>query len=183
MIVSVDTRLASMLSAMTGAILPAVGDNAFVTEQAQLVAGHLQVLRAQGEYSEEFEHLEHRYMRVLAAELAAGAEGGPRTTDAASRLRGLLDRGEPDRIGAIREAHQELCTAVTDFIAAEGADGTDASIARSTQVVIRAEYAQSLRDRAFCGPFGYEDGSVEIAPIDQMMNEFRASFPGEGAPA
>ena len=133
MIVSVDTRLASMLSAMTGAILPVVGDNAFVTEQAQLVAGHLQVLRAQGEYSEEFEHLEHRYMRALAAELAAGAEGGPRTTDAASRLRGLLDRGEPDR--------------------------------------------------AFCGPFGYEDGSVEIAPIDRMMSDFRASFPGKGASA
>jgi hypothetical protein len=180
-IVSVDTRLASMLSAMTGAILPVVGDNAFVTEQAQLVAGHLQVLRAQGEHSEEFELLEHRYMRALAADLAEGAEGGSRTAEAATRVRGLLDRGEPDRVGAIREAHQELCTAVTDFIAAEGADGTDASIDRSTRLVLRAEHEQSLRDRAFCAPFGYEDGSVEIAPIDRMMSEFRARFPTKGA--
>lgn len=80
MIVSVDTRLASMISALGGAVLPAVGDNAFVTEQAQLVVGHLQVLRAQGEYSEEYEVLEHRYLRRLATDVAEHAEGGPRTT-------------------------------------------------------------------------------------------------------
>jgi hypothetical protein len=184
MIVSVDTRLASMLSAMTGAILPAVQGNGFVTEQAKLVAGHLQVLRAQGEFCEEYEFLEHRYLRRLAAALAEGAEGGSRTTAAAMRLRGLAGKAEPTRIGEVREAHTELGTAVADFMAAEGEDGTDESVARSTTIVLEAEHAQALRDRSFNSPFGYEDGSVEIAPIQDMMRDFRTSFPaGDGAQA
>jgi hypothetical protein len=182
-IVTVDTRLASMVSALTGAILPAVGADAFVTEQAQLVAGHLQVLRAQDEYSEEYEVLEHRYLRRLAADLASGAEGGPRTTEAVTRLRGLLDKGEPARLGELRAAQPALAQAVADFVSAEGEDGTDGSIVRSTRLILIAEHAQSLRDRAFNAPFGYEDGSVEITPIDRMMSEFRTSFPREAGAA
>lgn len=181
MIVSVDTRLASMVSALAGAVLPAVGDNAFVTEQAQLVVGHLQVLRAQGEYSEEYEVLEHRYLRRLATEVAERAEGGPRTTEAANRLNGLVDKGEPELLGQLREAQLALSRAVAEFVAAEGEDGTDGSVARTTRLVVAAEHAQSLRDRSFNAPFGYEDGSVEITPIDRMMSEFRTAFPAEEA--
>ncbi|MBK0870344.1 hypothetical protein INP57_26395 [Saccharopolyspora sp. HNM0986] len=177
MIVSVDIRLASMISALSNVIAPAVETNAFATEQAQLVAGHLQALQAQREHSAEYERLEHRYLRHLAADVVLGTEGGPRTSEAAGRLGELLDSPEPVGLSDLRAAHAALATAVADFVAAEGEDGTDESVARSTRSIVRAEHAQSLRDRSFFKPFGYEDGSVDVEPIDQMMDGFRNKYP------
>ena len=180
MIVSVDIRIASMLSALSGTIIPALENTGFVAEQAQLLAGHLQALRTQAEFSDEYETLEHRYIRQLAQGLIEAAEGGPQTTKAVTRLRALLGKDEPVGIAAVREEHRALCAAVADYVAAEGEDGTDESVARTTRIVLRAEHEQSLRDRSFFSSFGYEDGSVDIQPIDQMMAEFRSKFPTEG---
>jgi hypothetical protein len=179
MIVSVDTRLASMISAMTGAVLPAVAGDAFAGEQAQLLAGHLQVLRAQAPFSDEFERLEHRHTRGLARDLTDAAEGGPRTVRSVEGLRALLDRGMPAEIADVRAAQHELTAGLEEFVAAEGDDGTEASVARSTRLITRAEYQQSLRDRSFFGPFGYEDSPDSVAPIPDMMAQFRSEFPEE----
>ncbi|WP_216892816.1 hypothetical protein [Nocardia alni] len=184
MIVSVDIRIASMLSALSGTIVPALEKGGFAAEQAQLLAGHLQVLRTQSEFSDEYETLEHRYTRRLAQDVIETAEGGPQTTKAVIRIRALLDKGEPVGIAAVREAHTALCTAVADFVAAEGEDGTDESVARTTRIVLRAEHEQSLRNRSFFSSFGYEDSSADIQPIDRMMADFRSKFPAkDGASA
>lgn len=177
MIVSVDLRLASVISALSGVIGPAVETSAFATEQVQVVAGHVQALRKQADHSEEYERLEYRYLRHLATDVVGGAEGGPRTSGAAGYLRELLATPEAAGLSDLRAAHAALGTAVADFVAAEGEDGTAESVARSTRTIVRAEHEQSLRDRSFFEPFGYEDGSVDIEPIDQMMDGFRSKYP------
>jgi hypothetical protein len=179
MIISVDARLASMLSAMTDSVLPALADNAFAAEQAQLVAGHLHVLRLQSEYAEEYEQLELRYLRSLAAEVSDRARGERLTTHAAALLHRLACGQELSNIREVREAHRELGDAFAAFLEAEGEDGTPESVEWSTRTVLEAEYAQAQRDRSFNRAFGYEGSADVIASIEAMMATFRADFPTE----
>jgi hypothetical protein len=179
MIVSIDTRLASMLSAMNDAIVPALSDNAFAAEQAQLVTAHLQVLLLQSEYAEEYERLEYRYLRALASDIAREAEGGVRTTRAAALLNRLTTQCESSSIRDVREAHSTLGHAIAAYIEEEGEDGSAESLQRTSRAVLRAEHAQAQRDRSFNSPFGYEDTPDAVDSIEDMMRTFRAEFPDE----
>jgi hypothetical protein len=181
MIPSIDTRLASMASAVSGVIAPALGTtNPFASEQAALLVGHLQVMRVQQGAAEEFEHLDYNRTRAFARELTDAAEGGAAVQAAATAVRSALDAPVPFTISQVRAAQDALAAAIGDAITAAGTDGTDAYVAASQAIVIRQERAQSIRFRSYFAVMGYEDGSRSIPPMEQMMDEFRAEY---GAPA
>lgn len=161
MIVTTDTRLASMLSAVTEVILPAVQDSGFAFEQTQLLAAHLQALRTQEEHAQEFERLELEYLRRLASDLAVPE----------------LPTGNAESIADTRAVAAALKTAIIEFLTAQGESGDDASIRKSDQIVLAAEHAQSLRERCFYSCFGYEDSDPPFGSVPAMMDQFRAEFP------
>ena len=177
MIPSIDTRLASMASAVSGVIAPALGDsNPFASEQAALLVGHLQVLRVQQGASEEFEHLDYNRTRAFARELADAADGGPQVQAAAQAIRDALNAPVPFTITQIRAAQDVLAAAIGDAITAAGTDGTADYIAASQRIVIAQERAQSIRYRSYFAVMGYEDGSRPIPPLEEMMAEFRSAY-------
>lgn len=178
MIPSVDTRLATMASSVTGVIAPALaGANPFAEEQAALLVGHLQVLRGQQPVLDEFEQLEHNRTRAFARDLLEVVDGGEHVDAAASALRAALEAPVPFTMVAVRAAQDELTAAITTLVEADGADGTEASVAASTAVVLRYEHPHSLRLRSYFAAMGYEGaGSTDVPALDDMMTEFRASY-------
>ncbi|MDV2477080.1 hypothetical protein F8M49_20280 [Rhodococcus zopfii] len=176
MIVSTDIRLASMLSALTGTILPEIAEHGFAREQAELLAGHLNALRVQGAFAEEFERLEFNYTRNLAREILRDSTGGEMTTAATARVQSALDEKAPTDITDIRAAQSILTSLIAELVSAQGIDGGAASVVWSTRTIVDAEHGQSLRDRSFFSPFGYESGSDEVKPIEEMMGDFRKQF-------
>lgn len=177
MIPSTETRLASMASAVTGAVLPALGSaHPFAAEQAQLVAGHLAVLRAQEPYSDEFEHLDYNRLRTFARELLSATVGGTATDAAGKGLQNLLEGPVPFTTAGVRRCHDEMAAVIGDVIAAVGVDGTDASLRATDEVVLRHERENALRYRAFFALMGYEDGSVPMPDLDTLMTDFRRVY-------
>lgn len=180
MIPSTDTRLVSMIDAMTGVIIPALDSgNAFAREQAALVVGHLQALRAQQPVADEFERLDHNRSRALADELLAHADGGAEVARAAKQLRGRLEGPAPFTMEQLRRAQDVLTSSICDLITAGGVDGTEEFVAASTRTVLDHERRHALRLRSFFSMMGYEDGSVPVPTLDEMMAEFRAAHGAE----
>ena len=174
MIPSVDTRLASISSAITGAILPALGDtNPFATEQAQLAAGHLMVLRAQEPYAEEFERLDYNALRAFAHKMAQAADGGERTEAASAAIGEHLAGPVPFSLTEIRAAHDALATAVCVLIAEVGRDGSEGALDRTQAIAIGHERESAARYRSWFGLMGYEDGRFPIQEVDALMLDFR----------
>lgn len=174
MIPSVDTRLASMASSVNGVIAPALaGTDPFAEEQAALLVGHLQVLRGQQPITDEFEQLEHNRTRALARELLAAVDGGDRVRAAATALREVLEGPVPFTTTALRAAQDALAAAITTLVEADGVDGSEASVAASTAIVLAYERPHSLRLRSYFAAMGYESGSVTVPAPDEMMDEFR----------
>lgn len=177
MIPSNDTRLASMASALTGAVLPALGtSNPFALEQAQLVVGHLQIIRAQEPHADEFEHLDYNRVRVFARELLDTAEGGPATDQAAAAVRDLLEGPVPYTTPAVRRGHDELAAAIGVLISAIGEDGEPESLSASETTTLRHEAENAMRYRAYFALMGYEDGSIPMPDLETLMTEFRAAY-------
>ena len=185
MIPSSDTRLASMIDAMTGVIMPALeSSNAFAQEQAALVLGHLQVLRAQQPMADEFERLDYTRSRALADELLAHAAGGAAVTEAAGALRRIFVEPSPASLDQLRRAQDRIAAGIADLITAGGVDGTGEFVNASTAAVIENERAHALRMRSFFSIMGYEDGSTPVPAPADMMIEFRATYatdPGAAA--
>lgn len=181
MIPSVDTRLASISSAVTGAILPALGDtNPFATEQAQLAAGHLMVLRAQEPFAEEFERLDYNRLRACARELADAGDGGESTDRAVAAVREHLEGPIPYSLAEIRTAHDRLAAAVCVLLATIGRDGSEAALERTDAIAIRCERDNAARYRSWFGLMGYEDGSFPTQELPDLMSEFRAAYGSAG---
>lgn len=173
MIASVEIRINSMVSAITGTIVPALEGNSFATEQALLVAGHLQCLRDRLDYMDEYTRLELLHTISLARKLVDESEGGPETAAATAALKSTLSEAPTVTIADVRESQQSLSTLIATLIEAQGRDGTSDTVRTSTEIVITAETKQSIRDRSFFSNFGYEDGNDEIPTIDSMMEDFR----------
>lgn len=177
MIPSTDTRLFSMIGAMTGVVIPALdASNGFAKEQAALVVGHLQVLRSQQPVADEFEQLDYNRSRSLARDLLGQAEGGTEVTAAAERLRAVLEGPTPFTMDQLRRAQDELASTIAELITAGGVDGTAAFVGASTRTVLDQERRHAVRLRSFFSMMGYEDGSSSISTLDEMMNEFRAAY-------
>ena len=174
MIPSVDTRLASISSAITGAILPALADsNPFATEQAQLAAGHLMVLRAQQPYAEEFERLDYNALRAFAREMAQAAEGGSQTEAASAAIGEQLAGPVPFSLDEIRAAHDALAAAICVLVAEVGRDGSDAALERTQAIGIAHERDNAARYRSWFASMGYEDGRFPIQELPELMADFR----------
>ncbi|MGB3698747.1 MAG: hypothetical protein WBA05_15075 [Gordonia sp. (in: high G+C Gram-positive bacteria)] len=174
MIVSVDIRLASMMSAVTDALMPAVQENPFAFEQAQLLAGHIQALRTQLSHSDEYERLEHEHTRRLARRLVDAASADPASTEAAEALRGIVGEPVPDQIEALRAHHRRLAESIAEFVEAQGVVGTAQAVHESTLIILESERAQSFRDRAFFASFGY-DADAGLPAVSDVLADFRAT--------
>ena len=182
MIPSVDTRLASMASSLTGVIAPALtGTDPFAEEQAALLVGHLRVLRGHQAVVDEFEQLEYNRTRAFARDLLGAVDGGDQVRAAAATLRGRLEGPVPYTMTALRREQDELAAAITRLIEADGIDGTETSVAASTAVVLAYEQPHSLRLRSYFSAMGYESGSTAVPALDDMMNEFRSRYGDAGA--
>lgn len=174
MIPSVDVRLASMASSVTGVIAPALaGTDPFAEEQAALLVGHLQVLRGQQPIVDEFEQLEHNRTRAFARDLLDVVDGGDRVVAAAAAVRGLLQGAVPFTMTALRQAQDDLLAAITELIRVDGVDGTDDSRAATTAIVLDYERPHSLRLRSYFAAMGYESGTTQVPSIDDVMTELR----------
>ena len=174
MIPSVDVRLATMASSVTGVISPALaGRNPFAEEQAALLVGHLHVLRGQEAIVDEFEQLEHNRTRALARDLLDAVGDGGQVGSAAAALRALLEGPVPFTMSALRAAQDELTAAITELVRADGVDGTAASNAATTGIVLSYERPHSLRLRSYFAAMGYESGETAVPALDDMMDEFR----------
>ena len=174
MIPSVDTRLASVSSALTGAILPALADsNPFATEQGQLAAGHLMVLRAQEPYAEEFERLDLNRLRACARELAQASDGAEETAAAVRGVRERLEGPVPYSVAEIRTAHDALAATVCELIAAVGRDGSQTALEQTQAIGTRYERESAARYRSWFALMGYEDGTFPIQQLPELMSDFR----------
>lgn len=173
MIPTADIRMSSMMRALSGVIIPALEHDANARDQAQMVLGHLNALRVQYDWLEEFERLELLHTRQLAGRLLSTAEDDYHDSEEVRALDRRASQPIPDAIAGCRAAQGELTEAIAEFVALQGKRGSHEAIRQSNLVVAEAEYKQSLRDRSVFSAFGYEADDPEVLPLETMMNEFR----------
>lgn len=147
---SPQVRLDSMMKALTDVILPAIpAVSELAVEQAQLLLGHLAILRSQIDFLGEFEDTELRAARTLANALCAVAEGSRCTEAAAADLARLGANGTLD----------ETLMALESLILAAAEDGTPEFKAQLRRLVIRhGRIMADLNRSAFAGT------QFEVAP-------------------
>jgi len=171
MMPTMEERLTSMIVGMTKTIIPALHDaDSLAREQAGLILGHLQVLRAQVDHSVRYEQLELRDTRNLAETLRANAEGGVATSIAATSLGEILDRTSDVRSPQdVRAVTEQLNAAVAALIHAASADGRAAFRQLYTQVTLRFAKARALSERAWFAGTGFEAHPGDMPSITTLM--------------
>lgn len=150
---STDERIASIIRSLTEVILPHLpADASLAQEQAQLAIGHLQILRLQIDGIQDFETEELADTRVLASELAAAIDGGPRTTAARTRLDAVLE----DDTSGVRGALSAINKAIEALVQAVSADGSEAAKTRLPQLILGHEARRVEKDRRWFLPYGFD---------------------------
>lgn len=150
---STDERIASIIRSLTEVILPHLpADASLAQEQAQLAIGHLQILRLQLDGIQDFETEELADTRVLASELAAAIDGGPRTTAARTRLDAVLE----DDTSGVRGALSAINKAIEELVQAVSADGSEAAKTRLPQLILGHEARRVEKDRRWFLPYGFD---------------------------
>jgi hypothetical protein len=176
LIPSIDIRIGSLISALSGAVGPALKDNNFAAEQTALLVGHLQVLRQQHDFSDEFETLEYAHARRLASELLEIAPPDQASQQTADRLRRLVETPPANSMASIRACREDINAGISDLVEANGKTRNPNDNLQFASTILRYEKAQSIRSRSFFSLLGYEDGSTEIPPLEEMMNQFRIDY-------
>lgn len=173
MIPTIDDRLSSMARALQEIILPALPpEQSLAVEQAQIMLGHLAVIREQLDIAPAFEKVECKGLESLSNALLDAVEGGEQTMASAMRLRDLTDASQPrDDAKAIRERTVELSVSIEDLIQASGIDGSAAFNERSKELVLRSNDRTTRRDRSFFRSMGFERGDVDLPPITEMLHD------------
>lgn len=162
---SADIRIGSLLRAMRNLVLPAL-DDSLATEAAQLVIGHLQVLRDQIDHMIAFERVEHDSVRDLATRLAAAAEGDPSLQPTALRLSSLAAIEAPALPSALRASTDMLNLAVIELLDAARGQARDAR--PLWRLVLRQGLASANRHRSWFAGMGFEDPS-HLQSISEMV--------------
>jgi hypothetical protein len=154
---TLDERIASVIRALTGVVLPSLAPEASLAqEQLQLCVGHLQILRAQLDEAPAFEAQELRDAVALGARLVKSS-GGPLTRAAVAEVRAALDAaGCAHGPAGVREVRIELHAAIAALVKAVAADGDDAATRTVPQAIVAMERERILLDRRWFAPFGFD---------------------------
>lgn len=168
-------QLQTAIRAMADVVLPAVDPaNKLAQEQAQLVIGTLGLMQQRLALWYRYDRDELRRYLELNGELAA-ARGGARTQAAAAELARAAAAGadvyeraraEPAELEA---AVLALRAAVGELVAAADADGEPAGLSALQRAVLAAARVQTLRERAWLAPTGFESDPKSLKPIEQQL--------------
>jgi hypothetical protein len=161
---SIDERLASIVRALSGVVLPSLPpEAALAREQVQLSIGHLQILRAQLDHLPAYEAEELADAVALAQALGA-CQGGPQTGAATAALRAALGtaRAAADP-AAVREARVDVNGAIARLVAAAAEDGDATGRAGLRRAILAHEQARTAKDRRWFAPFGFDSLPAEDA--------------------
>jgi hypothetical protein len=156
---SVDDRLASVVRAVTDVLVPALPPEAgLALEQAQLVVGHLQIIRAQLDATPAFEKEELADSRALGAALSSKGEGGAKTSAA---LKSLREAVEHDGSGEhCRQTRVRINQAIDLVIRGAAVDGSAAFSDHLAKTVVEMEAVRSMKDRKWFAAMGFDAGGV-----------------------
>ena len=169
MVPTAQLRLASMMRSVQDVILPAVAGNAYATEQAMLMLGHLHVLAGQFDHVLRYEALQLRAAQLHARQLCALAAGGAQTMAACAMLREQAGAEESDP-PAIRALYETVQSAAESLIRAAAIDGTQESAAAIQQATLVYGRACADRDRAWYGSMGFEASGTQLPDIPAMLD-------------
>lgn len=162
---SVDVRITTMIRALADVIVPALDQSpGLASEQAQLVLGHLHVLREQLGYAAHFEQLEWQAATSL-GEALVGATTGPRSASPAwrelevalSANAGAHAQDTRDRAEAIRAGVEELIRTDT------------AEAARLGSIILEHERAAANLNRSWFAGMGWESGDSGLPSIPELI--------------
>jgi hypothetical protein len=152
MIPSVDDRLASVVRALTDVVLPSLPPEAgLAQEQIQLAIGHLQILRAQFDATQDFEAEETSDARALGQLLLAAGSGGLTTSAALASLKSAVNAKATPRADRIA-----IHTAIDAVVKACSIDGSDAFRAQIGKIIVTHQTPRTLKDRKWFAPFGFD---------------------------
>lgn len=158
---SVDERLASIVRALTGVVLPSLpAEASLAQEQVQLCIGHLQILRAQLDDSPAFEAGELADAIDLGRALQP-CQGSTQTATALAALEAALTQAEAAHDPkATRAARVAVNAAIASVVSAVSVDGDAASRKRLSETILDHEKRRVAKDRRWFAAFGF-DSAVE----------------------
>lgn len=151
---SVRDRLASVVRALNGVVLPALPKEAgLAQEQAMLAIGHIQIILAQMDGTEGFVTEEAADYANMGTAIVAAASGGTKTEAAKTALRtALQDDATPApeaRTAVIQEAIDQLLLAMAE-------DGEQAARSAVNATIIVQSAARSDKDRRWFAAMGFD---------------------------
>jgi hypothetical protein len=173
---SIDLRLASMIRALTDVIIPALGaTDGLAAEQAQLVLGHLHVLRGQVDHTGPFAQLEHRAASSLGQALIADAGRGACDATALARLEAALAVDAGAQVGSLSAGAEAIRAAIEDVIrSSTDEDGG----ARLQSIVIEHERRTADDCRTWFAAMGWEGGEHRLPSIAERADGVLAGAEG-----
>jgi len=156
---SVDDRLASVVRAVTDVIVPSLPPDAgLAREQAQLVVGHLQILRAQLDAAPAFEQEELTDARALGVALLSKGQGGAKTSAALKSLREAVEHdGSSEHC---RQTRMRIIQAIDLVIRGAAIDGSAAFSDHLSKTVVEMQAVRALKDRKWFALMGFDVGNI-----------------------
>ncbi len=151
---SVRDRLASVVRALGGVILPALpNDASLAKEQAMLAMGHIQIILAQMDAAPDFLADEAADFREMAAATAAAMAGGEQTRAAKAALEAALlvpAASPPEQVSSTLQA------AIDRALVALAADGEASARAAASKAVLAIGACRADKDRRWFAAMGFD---------------------------
>lgn len=154
---SIDDRLQSIIRSLETIVLPSLPATASLArEQAELIIGHLHILQAQLDSSQEFEREELMDAINLAARLVA-LRSEPELANNASMLEKAIEsaQGASDPAG-LRLARIELHRHIDSLISTVFAQGSTQAQVVLKDAVFKFETRRIPKDRDMMAVFGFD---------------------------
>ncbi len=151
---SVHDRLASVVRALEGVILPALPPQAALAqEQAALAIGHIQIVLALLDATPAFEAEEVADIEAMANTIISHAHGGAETAAAIANLRAVIGDTKPQAPRLKLEAVQNAIDETLQALAADGESNARAAVRRQ---VLAQGAARAAKDRAWFAAMGFD---------------------------
>ena len=163
---SIDVRLVTMIRAMTGVIIPALAETpGLASEQAQLVLGHLHVLREQLEYAGRFEELEYHAAVSLGEAFVAATREDITPGPAWRRLEAALAADAGTRPEDTREQAEAIRASVEELIRIDTKHQ-----ARLRSILLEHERTAADLNRSWFAAMGWESADSTLPPIPELIS-------------
>jgi hypothetical protein len=151
---SVKDRLASVVRALHGVVLPALPKEASLAqEQVMLAMGHIQIILAQMDAAPEFLAEEAADFAAMGAAVAAASVGGPATISAKSVLEAALQSSADIAPEARTAVLQDAIDALLIALAKDGDAGARTAVQTA---VLTQGAARADKDRRWFAAMGFD---------------------------